>query len=651
MLQKMVKIQVIGPKRDLHNVLDLLYAKGTVQLEDASAQVTSGEISLKKMTAEQVGDITAALAKIGGILLTLPAKKLDQKSVSNVYSSLKAKNHEELLLHVDSVIDELELVTKNLATEKSELELTLNNLLRYEKIIEKIRPLESSMPMLEGFEVTVLLVQREFKDVIDIIRNALTEITRKQFELVSADVDETTIAAVTIFNKRYSDQVHSFLFNQNVNEVRLPPEYLGKPFSEIFSMISAKKATTTEQIALIDSELGKISTTWDVQLSALHQILEERADELSIFSKIGQTEYTFVILGWIPKKFLKDTLTAIRNTFGGRVIVNELTLTPEQMAEAPTFYDNPRFVKPFEYLMKVVSPAKSTEIDPSPIMAIFLPLFFGIMVGDIGYGLIIFAFANIVKWKFSDRGDWLKHLMNVLIIGSLWAIFFGWLYGEFFGDFGEHMGWIEPMTIFGIELNRMEAIVPFLILSIAIGVFHVFLGLVLGIVNSWTEISCSRNVSKAKKHICEKTGMIIVITGLILVIAAMALALPSTVITIGAVMMIIAIPLIIIGGGAFGMFEIMSTVGNVLSYARIMAIGMASVILAAVANQLGGLMEVAILGILIAVLLHTLNLVLAMFSPFLHSLRLHLVEFDGKFYEGGGEIYKPFKKENGGKSL
>jgi V/A-type H+-transporting ATPase subunit I len=321
------------------------------------------------------------------------------------------------------------------------------------------------------------------------------------------------------------------------------------------------------------------------------------------------------------------------------------------MAKAPTFYDNPRFVKPFEYLMKVVSPARSTEIDPSPIMAIFLPLFFGIMVGDIGYGLIIFAFANIVKWKFSDRGDWLKYLMNVLIIGSLWAIFFGWLYGEFFGDLGEMMGWIEPKTIFGVELNRMEAIVPFLILSIAIGVFHVFLGLVLGIVNSWTEISCSRNVTKAKKHICEKTGMIIVITGLILVIAATALALPPTVITIGAVMMIIAIPLIIIGGGAFGMFEIMSTVGNVLSYARIMAIGMASVILAVVANQLGGMMEVAILGILIAVLLHTLNLVLAMFSPFLHSLRLHLVEFDGKFYEGGGEMYKPFKKENGGKSL
>jgi V/A-type H+-transporting ATPase subunit I len=632
----MKKIQVLGPKKDLQSVVDVLYHTGTVQLEDISRTIRPGDTLLRKMGIEKGGDIGNTLVKIGGIFLSLPKIKYDTKKQEQIYAELQQLGHPELLARANHVIEELESVTRDLAVKKSDLEFTLGALDRYEKIIQKIQPLEGQLPILEGFEVTVILIQREFREVLDFIKNTLVEITKNQFEIISADIDETTIAAVIVFNKRYTEGVHSLIFSQNVNEVRLPSEYLGKPFNEILELIAQKRTKSIEEMADIDENLVNLSTEWYQELAVLKKVLDDRHQEAGVFGKFGQTEYTFVILGWIPKKYLQQTKDALKDAFGTRVFVNEIDVSPENMDEAPTFYDNPAIVKPFEFLLQMVNAPKYREIDPSPLFALFFPFFFGLMVGDIAYGIIILVFALIVKNRYKME-IWLQHLMNILIISSIPTIFFGFLFGEIFGDFGEHMGWIHPITFLGITWNRVEAIVPMLILAIAIGVFHIFLGLSLGIINALAK--------KSRKHAIEKAGMIIVVVGLLLVVGGAAGVVPEFLLQVGVVLMIIAVPLIIYGGGFFGVFEIISTVGNILSYARIMAIGMASVILALVANRLGGMMEVAVLGFLIAALLHILNIVLAMFSPFLHSFRLHVVEFNSKFFEGGGRMYKPFRKE------
>jgi V/A-type H+-transporting ATPase subunit I len=385
----------------------------------------------------------------------------------------------------------------------------------------------------------------------------------------------------------------------------------------------------------INDDLTELSKQWHPELAVLKEVLEDRNEELSVFSKFGETDYTFVITGWVPKKQLKKTRDALKEAFQGKVIVNDLTVTREEQDTAPSFYDNPRLVKPFEFLSGLMSAPRYGEIDPTPLLAVVFPFFFGLMVGDIGYGLCILAFALVVK-KLYSRNNALTQLANIMIICSFPTIFFGYLYGEFFGNFGQMMGWIEPVTINGMTLDRIEIIVPLLIFTIAIGVFHILFGLSLGLVNAATR----RN----KKHVCEKVGMLLAISSLVIIILAVIEIIPSILVTPGIVMLIVGLPLIMYGGGIVAAVDLMSSVGNILSYARLMAIGMASVVLALVANTMGSSMGILALGILIAAVLHIVNIILCMFSPFLHAFRLHIVEFYGKFYEGGGRQYVPFKR-------
>ena len=635
MLQQMKRIQVIGPKPAFNRVVDLLYQEGTLHLEDVSRSVSPNEIPLDKVVLDTAGDVALVLTKISGIFSSLPAIRDDPARQGEIQKSLGSRNHEEVLARAQEIISTLETTTRALASRKSELTLTITALNRYSKVLLILQPLERELPMLEGFEVTILLIQKEHSEVVDLIKKEIDIITNNQFEMTSTSVDAETLAAIMVFNKRHSEQVHAFIYSVNVNEVRLPREYMGRPFYEMFALIEENKLKAGDEITKIDEDLLTLASTWHQELVVLKKALEDMNDELGAFSNFAFSEYTFVIMGWIPKKKLQRAKKTLSDVFEDRVVVRELDTTEKDMERAPVFFDNPRWVKPFEMIMQLVAPPRYREIDPSPVLAVFFPLFFGIMVGDIGYGIVIFLIALLIKKRYGTIA-FAASVAEILIISSIPTIIFGYLFGEFFGDFGEIMGWLHPVTFLGITWNRVEAMIPMLILAISIGVLHVFLGLFMGMRNAI--------ILKNRKHLSEKAGMLMMLTGIIVLMAMLAGVVPESGIYPTIVLIVIALPMILYGAGVFGTIEVMSMVGNILSYARLMAIGMASVILAMVANRLGESFEIVIIGVIVALLLHALNIALALFSPSIHAMRLHIVEFFSKFYEGGGVVYKPFRK-------
>jgi V/A-type H+-transporting ATPase subunit I len=635
MLQSMRRIQVVGPKAELNRIVDLLYSAGTVHLENAAERIPSSEIGLVPVEVGKVEEIADVLGKITAICATLPSVADDAARQEEIHRGLNDTSHDRILGRAREIIRELETTTRDLAGKKRELTLSITALERYAKVLAIIQPVEKELPTLEGFEVTILLIQKEHAEVLDLIKKELGLITNNQFEMSSTTVDADTLATLMVFNKKHSEDVHSFIYSVNVNEVRLPREYTGRPFYEMFALIAEQKIAAQQEIGMINGRLDSLSSEWYQELVVLRTHLENLHDELGAYRNFGLSEYTFVITGWIPKKHLSKTKKIIASAFGNRVVVNELPVSEDDAARTPVFYDNPPWVKPFEIVMGLVSLPKYREVDPSPILAIFFPLFFGIMVGDIGYGIIILAIGLYVQKKYREV-PFARNLAGMLIISSVPTIIFGYLFGEFFGNVAEHMGWLNPVQFLGITWNRAEAIIPMLILAIAIGVVHILLGLSLGVRNAV--------ILKSRHHLAERSGMILMILGIIVLLVSSAGVIPGGAVYPAAALMVIGLPLILYGAGPFGAIEVMSTVGNILSYARLMAIGMASVILAIVANELAGAFGIAIIGIIVAVLLHTLNIALAMFSPSIHSIRLHLVEFFSKFYEGGGVPYRPFAR-------
>jgi V/A-type H+-transporting ATPase subunit I len=269
-------------------------------------------------------------------------------------------------------------------------------------------------------------------------------------------------------------------------------------------------------------------------------------------------------------------------------------------------------------------------------MAFFLPIFFGLILGDIGYGVLLLGFSLGLMRKFKTGVA--RDVLTVLAMGSGWAILFGVLYGEIFGTLGEKLG----LHALWIDRASAEDVAGLLGMTLAVGAVHITLGLVLGI---WEAIR-----DRSRSHLMERGGMLLGLVSLFLLVGVLAKVLPGGFMTPAIAGLIIGIVVLGAPMGWMGLFigwiEFIGLIGNILSYLRIAAIGLASVYLAKVANDVAGMSGNLIVGVIIAVLIHALNLLLGAFSPTIHSLRLHYVEFFRKFYEGGGRAYEPYRSRS-----
>lgn len=625
---EMARIQLVGLKTELSPIINALQRLGCVQIEHIAEQ---GDISIRPMqpakeTTHKQEQVTNLVSRIEGLLNIL-------KESGNFDGRTIETAPDYCIEEAEKNVETLAQTVQALIADRDALQAEQASLPRYQQTLSKlltIIPESAGRP--ENMTAGVL-IGRQHQWVLDGLTDEITKITAGRSETVCKAIDDDTLAMILIFPRDDAAQVEELLGQKDISRLRLPDNIAGIGPEAAVGAIRLRLEIIPKALVDIQSEMGRLAQTWLPRLHGWHTCLRNHLAKLRILERIGETEQTFVLVGWTPRANVETVRTALNEASARPVVVDSLPLRAEDRERAPVILNNPAPARPFESLTRLLNLPRYEGIDPTMLMALFLPLFFGIILGDAGYGLVLLLVCLYGLRRFQAPGT-LRDLIKILAFGSIWSIIFGLLYGEIFGTLGEEMGF----HALWLERGSSEQVQSLLLFTIAVGVVHVVLGLLLGVREAFR--------ARSRSHLMERGGMLVGLIGLFLIVSAAAEQLPEGFMTPGIAILIIGLVTLSASQGWLGLLlgpiEFLGLLGNILSYLRLAAIGLASVYVARLANDLAGSLGSVIVGVIVAVLIHALNIVLGAFSPTIHSMRLHYVEFFRRFYEGGGRPFEPF---------
>ena len=624
---EMIPLEIVGLKSDLQVVLHGLRDVGCMHIDELSEspEVSARPLTLDREALRHQEEMGFLLARIDGLLDTLGIAR---------QAGLRPQEKGELD-EARTGVDTLMTKVQGLTAHRDKLQAEMASLPRYEATLKKLLPIIPPSARQPGFGTIGILVSRTHIGVLDSVGKRVLDLTKGQADVLASDIDASTRAMLIVFPSEFAAAIEALLGHEDVSRLRLPAELGEGPPDVVLAALNRRLVSIPQELKTIEQELAELATEWRDRLLVWGAMLRDEIDANSVLSRFGETDMSFVLVGWVPSKDLKRTKEALRDAVGERVLIQKLPLTSEAKKRAPVELKNPLPAQPFESLVNLLALPRYGHIDPTQLMAFFLPIFFGMILGDVGYGALILVLCLWLMRKMKKGVA--RDVLTVLAMGSGWSILFGFLYGEAFGTLGEHFG----MHALWFERASPENVAGLLLMTIGVGAVHVTLGLILGV---WEAIR-----SRSRNHLLERGGMLVGLIGLFFVVGVLTDYLPQGLMTPAIVGMIIGIVLLGASLGWLGILmgpiEFISLIGNILSYLRIAAIGLASVYLAKVANDMAGMVGNLIVGVIVAVLIHALNLVMGAFSPTIHSLRLHYVEFFRKFYESGGRPYQPFRSQ------
>lgn len=656
---QMQKISICALKKDRKRILELLQAAGVMEMISVSDEGSTFQKS-DTVLSRQVFERNAATADQAMDVLQeyVPEKKTMFSSLEGkpITDSEQYKEIEENAAGILEAAREVISLNKQISEYKA-------GIVKLEAQIESLVPwmnLDVSMKCPGTLKTSVLIGAVCGAVTLDqlygVAAEKAPEITGLDIQIIGSDRDQTCIVAICLKEnaEHLEEALRSIGFARPSQMTDQVPAVYSKNLQSEIDGLNREIETAVQKLQTYESSRE--------ELKILSDYFRVRSQKYEVLGSLLQSEKTFLITGYVPETKTLQMEQKLNNDFELAIEIEDI---PEE-EEAPVLLKNNKFTSSAESVTASFGLPAKGEIDPTSIMTFCYIFLFGLMLSDAAYGLIVFLACFILLKKYPRMGEGMSRAIQLFMYCGVSTMFWGVMFGGYFGDAVT----IISKTFFGRELTipalwfaPLNDPMKMLLYSMIFGCIHLYLG--LGIKGYM--------LVKDRKYadfIFDVVFWYMLLTGLILIlvptdlfssIVQIQVTFPPFVGGLAKGMSIIAAigillmsgrhsknPVLRIALGAYDLYNITGWLSDVLSYSRLLALGLATGVIASVINQMGSMLGNGIIGTILFIIIfifgHLFNLAINLLGAYVHTCRLQYVEFFGKFYEGGGREFMPFRQ-------
>lgn len=646
---KMQKIELLTLLEDNKKIIDFLQRSGTVQIE--KSEVPDSMYSVD--TSSNVSQLDKFLALSQDALEVLNKYVSDNKKLTD---SFKARPAMELSKFLD-MADDTDLTMRKcyeLLDLKKEIAEKKADLIRYTTLIDSLDswrnldiPLNTSKTAKTSFLIGTFPEEYTDEMLKEKIAEALPNLQTIDCEVVKSSKMQTCAVIICMRENaaEVEDAIRSFGFQRASEQLSKPVKEVTEDYQKIINGLKSEIIDCEEKIKSFADERKNIEFLIDY--------FTIKADKYEAFKSMSMSRNVFYFSGYIPEKYCSKTVSRLEEKFTVAITVSEVAQDDEN---EPVLLKNNAFSAPVEDITEMYSLPGKHDVDPNAIMSFFYYMFFGMMFSDAGYGLIMVVATLFILLKCKPEGNKKKTIMMYMYCGIA-TMFWGIMFGSFFGDIiniirADFLG-LEKIRLY-LWLDPQNELMTTMIWCLFFGVVHLFVGVAIKGYMEWHQ-------GDKFGAVCDTLSIYLAVGGALPLCAGMIMEVPDNFKTIGKYCALAGVALIILTAGrasksiggklGAGLYALYNTVtgylGDILSYSRLLALGLVTGIIGSVVNMMGSLPQNMVLKVILLTIVfifgHTVNFGINVIGAYVHTNRLQYVEFFSRFYEGGGKPFNPLK--------